>query len=132
MIGPSIVQVLEASGDSDIAVAGAAAVIYSASFNLKHAEYFSLAYIATSDGVVALVLQLEQSFQLPTTEGAADANWVIPEGMADINAALADETMHIESISPVPMPYARIKISGAGGNDASTTIRLRAGIQSHW
>ncbi len=75
---------------------------------------------SSSAGAPSFTVQIEQSYTKPTTEGAADTNWVIPNGMADIVTDRVAETAFITSISPVPMPYARYKITtGAGSNDDS-------------
>lgn len=117
------------AGVLDIAVA-TTAVIYTKSFRLDYGEYFALFYKATSDGNVKLKIELQQSTVPPDTEGAADAKYVTKDGDTAIEAALATETQHIKAITPISMKYARLKITGLGGesaNDASTTIRLRIG-----
>ena len=126
-IGPQVDDVLSSADAVDIAIASTA-VIYTKAFKLTYGEYFALAYIATSSGTVDLTIELEQSFQAPATEGAADDNYVEPEGMANI-AAVSDENMHVKAINPVPMPWGRFKITGGASNDASTTIRLRLAKQ---
>jgi len=86
-------------------------------------ENFSLKYKAASDGTVLLKIELEVSDVLPTTEGAADAtNYAVPENFADIESALADENLHIKNIAPPVAKYCRLKITGSGANDASTTL----------
>jgi len=117
------------AGVLDIAVASTATV-YTKAISLNLGEYFALIYKATSDGNVKLQIQIEQSPVLPTTEGAADDNFVIPEGFSDIESALATETQHIKALTPIALKYFRLKITGLGApsaNDASTTIRLRLG-----
>lgn len=131
--GPGIQNIFEAGGDLNIAVAGEVTV-YSQSFELKNGTDFALAYKATSDGAVKLKIELEQGYQLPTTEGSADTSWVVPEGADTIEDALATETQHIRALSgtraPVAMPYARLKITGLAdpdGNAASTVLRAILG-----
>ena len=117
------------AGVLEIAVASTA-TIYTKAISLTLGEYFALTYKATSDGAVKLQIQIEQSPVLPTTEGASDANFVIPEGFSDVESALATETQHIKKIEPICMKYMRLKITGLGAplaNAASTTLRLRLG-----
>lgn len=107
------------------------AVVYSRSVSLKGGEYFALMYKATSDGSVKLKIEIEESYQLPTTEEAADTAWIVPEGATAVEAALADENWHIKAITPIAAPYGRVKITGLGApsaNDASTTLQLKIGI----
>lgn len=113
----------------DIPVASTA-VVYTKAFSLNLGEYFALAYKASSDGNVKVKIELELSFQLPTTEGAADDTYKTYEGASAIEDALADENQHIKAITPPALKYGRIKLTGLGApsaNDATTTIRLRIG-----
>ncbi len=123
-------DVLDASDNltTDIAVASTA-VIYTKSFKLSFADYFAISYIASSTGTPALKIELEQSFQEPTTEGSSDANWVEPENMADIETALATKTMHHKSLAPVTLAYARFKITGGASNPSDTTIAIKVSQQ---
>ena len=50
--------------------------------------------------------------------------------MTDVNAALADEDAHCEALNPIAMPYLRLKITGGGANDATTTLAMKVGIVS--
>jgi len=99
------------------------ATVYTRSVLMGSGENFSLRYIATSDGTVLLKIELEISNVLPTTEGAADAvNYAVPENFADIESALADENLHYKNIAPPVAKYCRLKITGSGANDATTTL----------
>jgi len=65
-------------------------------------------------------LTYEQSYTLPATEQASDANWVTPDGITNIVTSRVAETAFITSISPVPMTYIRFKLTtNAGSNDDS-------------
>ena len=107
--------------ETALAVASAATV-YSKSWKWGSGEYFSLAYKATSEGVVGLKIELEQSNVAPTTERSSDDNYVVAENMQDVEPALATETQHYKKLSPVVSVYGRLKITGSGSNDASTTL----------
>jgi len=123
--GPAVRAILSSANVAAIPV-GAGATVYSKSFSLKFGDYFGIAYKAASGGAIDLTIQLEQSFDLPTTEGVADAAYVIPATMADIHTNLADANWHITSLSPVAMPYGRFKIVSAAGVANTLTIYLAA------
>lgn len=111
----------------------ATATVYTKAIALNRGEYFTLSYIATaSDGAETpdLLIQMEQSFTLPATEGSADANYVVPENMSNIETNLITETMHHKVLSPAPLKYMRLKITGNASNPAdNVTIRIRLSIQ---
>ena len=80
----------------------------------------------TSAGSVKCKLELEQSHVEPATEGSADANFIVPAveaGTAKVIAAdITDEVAHSIAYAPVGKSFARVKITGVSGNDASTVI----------
>ncbi len=121
--GPKVRNILSALNVAAIPV-GAGATVYSKAFSLKFGDYFGLAYKAASAGAIDLTIQLEQSFQEPTTEGASDVYYVIPATMADIHTNLADANLHIAALSPVAMPYGRFKIVSAAGVASTLTLWL--------
>ncbi len=128
-MGPEVRGIFSSAGVADIPVASAA-VVYTRSFKLSYGEYFALTYKATSDGNVKLKIEIEQSFQPPTTEGSSDVTYVTYEGATAIETSLSTKTQHIKAITPPALKYMRIKITGLAGalaNHASTTIRLRIG-----
>lgn len=129
-IGP-IVENIPNSDESVLAIPVAStATIYSHSFSLKSNEYFSLAYKGSSASATPdLLIQLEQSWTTPATEGSSDTNYVIPENMSNIETNLTTETWHIKEFSPRTMPYGRIKITGNAGNTADAVIYLKYGHQ---
>jgi hypothetical protein len=121
--GPAVRNILSSLNVTAIPV-GAGATVYSKSFSLKFGDYFGLAYKAASGGAIDLSLYLEQSWDVPTTEGVADTQYVIPTGMTTIHANLADANWHIVALSPIAMPYARIKIVSAAGVANTLTLNL--------
>jgi len=125
--GPRVRAILSSLSVAAIPI-GAGATVYTASFSLKFGDYFGLAYKAASTGSIDLSIYLEQSFQLPTTEGSSDTTYVIPESMADVHANLADANWHIVALSPVAMPFGRFKIVSAG--DAATLLLNLASQES--
>ena len=125
--GPYVNDILDATGDTSIAVASTDTV-YTRAFSLKWGEYFGLSLKATSDASVDVNVELEQSWQVPTTEGASDSNWAEPEGMSDL-INVTDETVHIMGLSPKPFAYGRLKMTGQGSNSGTTTVRARLSKQ---
>lgn len=119
--GPFVDTITTTAGVIEIPIA-LTAVVYTPTIELNMGEYFALAYKATSDGAVKLLMQWQESYD--------GDNWAIPVSFVSTNIedALADEIWHIKKIEPVCMPYGRIKITGLGApspNDASTTLQLK-------
>jgi len=99
------------------------ATVYTRSVLMGSGENYALQYKATSDGTVLLKIELEVGLVPPTTEGSADTtNYCVPENFADIESALADENLHQKNIAPPVSKYCRLKITGSGANDATTTL----------
>jgi hypothetical protein len=123
--------VLTSADSADILVNGTG-VVYTKSFKLGNGQYFGMAARAASViGTGAVKIELEESPLLPTTEGAAETTrFVEPEGFSDI-IDIADELMHVKTITPVPMMYGRYKITGAGGNPTDTIVNIWNFIQEH-
>lgn len=116
--------VVTAAESADILV-NAQAVVYTKSFKLNNARFFGIAARAVSStGTAGVKIELEESPLLPTTEGAAETTrFVEPDGFDDI-IDIADELMHIKTVSPVPMTYGRYKITGSATNPADTIVNI--------
>lgn len=123
LIGPQALLLENASGITAIPIASQA-VVYTKAVKLSFAAFFALSYKCASSGTVNLKIEIEQSYKLPTTEGAADDYYAVPENTNEIDAGVTDTDQHHISLSPVAMKYVRFKITGLEGNDASTTIQL--------
>uniref|UniRef100_A0A6H1ZNV5 Uncharacterized protein n=1 Tax=viral metagenome TaxID=1070528 RepID=A0A6H1ZNV5_9ZZZZ len=122
-------KVLLSTESASIAVASTA-VVYTKAMKLAFGDYFALSYKAVSAaGSPDVKIELEQSYELPTTEGSSDAEWVEPENMADIETNLTVETQKHKSLSPIPLPYGRFKITGNAGNAADTILTMFLSIQ---
>jgi len=124
LIGPNSKPITESDDGTIIAIVSQATV-YTKSFSLRKGEYFAVSYKAASSGNIKLQIELEQSYRKPTTEGSADATWAIGEGATAIETALADTTQHHKTMSPIPVAFGRLKITGlpdASGNAATTTL----------
>ena len=104
---------------------------YTQSVDISKSLYFGLHLQAVSaSGSPSLQIDMEQSSVRPTTEGAADGTYVIPDGASAIYSNLNDELWHVKSITPVPMRYARLKITGLAGNHATdTTLQVKIFLQ---
>ena len=119
-----IAQVLRDADDAaTLAVAGTANV-YGKSFSLGHGISFALILTATSDGAVDLDVYVQESDVVPTTEGASDTNWVVPENVSKL-IDITDETRHIIAFSPVVCRYARLYVDGQGSNHSSTVLAAK-------
>ena len=123
LYGPAIKSVLNSSGLETITIT-AGATVYSKAFSLIFSKYFALFYKAGSAGAVDLTIDLEQSAALPTTEGAAQDEWVVPESASAVHSNLADTDQHCESLSPVALPYGRLKIVSAAGVSNTLIAKL--------
>ena len=101
--------------------------IYTHSFRTDSGEYGAISYwIYSAAGVADVTIQLEQSWTAPATEGSADGNYTIPVNMADVTTALTTEsTWYQQSISVLPLPYGRFKITGIGSNNADTVVKIK-------
>ena len=121
--------IFSSTGLEDIPIAGASATVYTRSFSLSAVKYCGVWLKAASSGSINFTVTLEQGIALPTTEGAADANWVTPDGMAAIFTGVNSTVAHINSLSPAAMPYARFKIVSSTGNHATTTAQMKLAKQ---
>jgi len=120
------IDVLKIAGVSSIAVATEDTAVYSKHFPLPASDssvpFFGIEYQATSAGNVVLKIELEQGNLEPTNDLAADGDYVIPDGAAEINDTVTDELVHIKAYTPAATSFARFKITPDTGNDASTVI----------
>jgi len=127
-IGPVTDPIQTAAGSESLAV-GTGATLYTQSFKLTYGEFFALCYKAASDGTPHLLIELEESWVEPETEGAQDDNWVVPENMQDIEADLQSKTQHLKQLPVVTLPWGRLKITGSPSNHSSTVLTARISKQ---
>jgi len=136
LFGPVTKEIVGSDGVvGNIAIAGQVTV-YTHSIPVHRGRNFGLFYKATVDGagVPNLKIELEESFGklAVASEGSASGDWVVPEGMSNIETALITEVLHIKSLSPVPAPFMRFKITGNSSgtaNPATCVIRMRFAVQ---
>jgi hypothetical protein len=119
------------TGQAHTSVAcGGTSVYWTNSFKLNRGMTFGWEVALTSSGVCTVTIELEQGNQPPTTEGAADGSWVIPVGKSGANGLfpsgtiVAAATTYIVAYAPVATILGRLKITGTGSNDVSTTLSL--------
>ena len=116
-------QVLSGNGAAGAITIPSTTTVYSRAFRLNIGQAFGIWLQAgNGSGTANMKVQLEQSYIVPTTEGSSDANWVIGDGVADIYPNLNDTNAHVKSLTPVPMKYGRLKITGLGANPADATL----------
>lgn len=107
---------------------GANATYYTNSIDVgSHGTNFGIKVKATSvTSTPKYTVQYQESDVRPTTEGAADTEWAIPQGAPDICTDIIVETPIITSISLVPMNFLRFKIiTAALGHDADSLFTLK-------
>lgn len=121
IVDVKIIDILARMAAASIAVASAG-TNYSDTFQLQEGRVYAFDYQATSSGTVEVAVSLEQSNDLPATEGAASTNFVVPEDAAALDADIGDELRHIKAYAPAATKYARFKFVGSGANHASTVI----------
>lgn len=119
--------VLLSTESASIAVASTG-VVYTKAFDLSKGEYFGLWVKGVSaTGTPDFKIDLEQSYELPDTEGAADTTkWQVTHA---VSAQINDEVAHILTVSPKPMAYGRYKITGINSNPADTILTMKNFIQ---
>ena len=122
VFGPQGKSILTSAESADIAVAGEVTV-YSKAISLRYGAYFSVSLLVTAGTTKNLKIEFEQSFQLPATEGSADTYWAVPENMDDIIDGLNDGTIRHINISPLPLRYGRLKITGLTGNSSDVVLK---------
>jgi hypothetical protein len=102
-------------------------VVYSAWFECDYGEYAAVCYmISSDDGVADVTIQLQQSPINPSLAGVSDPDGQIPVNMADIVTALTTEdTWYYKSLSLLPLPWARFKLTGIGSNESDTVVNIK-------
>ena len=124
MEGPRDNIIYDANGVAAMPIGAHSATVYSKSFDLTLGENFAVVLKAAGT-TINLQVQLEQSYQEPATEGAADAQWAVPNGASDIIDGLNSATIYLKSVSPVALRYARLKIITKTGNTSDVTLSAR-------
>jgi hypothetical protein len=126
--------VIKGDGSTAAIAVGTDQAIYTQTFVLKNFDTFGVWALAMSTtGTPDVKVELQQSYLDPTTpsydgyiygEGTSNLLWVEPDGFSDVFAQINDEVVHIDTMSPVPMPYGRYKITGSASNASDTIVRI--------
>ena len=87
-------------------------------------EFFGLWVKLAGSGTKAVDIKILQSWD------QTDADFVIPDAGGTVATGISDGNPHIYQLAPSPMPYLRIRATGTGSNDASTTITAYLFVQS--
>ena len=108
---------------------GGASTYYTQSFPLHRGVVFGWEFKVTSSGVVALTIELEQSNQPPTTELFQDDAFGIPIGKTTTNGLIPSGNIitvgwYKTAYAPIPSVLGRLKLTGTGGNDATTALSV--------
>jgi len=123
--GQQVVDLLGGSmGNGNLTVA-TTGTVYSFSVLLPPNVSFGLEYQFTSPGVVAVDIKIEHGNAAPTTEGSADLDYVLGDGISTVKSE-SDELVHFIALAPVVCQRIRFRLVGTGSNDAATALsRLR-------
>ena len=132
MVNPNmqLVDFLKLEGVASKTVAGTG-VVYTYLYPVEMGASYSFEYMFSSGGVVDVKIDLEQGNVLlgAAAEGAANANYVVPEDAATFDASITDKNVHIKAYAPAATGYLRLKVTGQGSNAATTAIaRARMSI----
>lgn len=122
-------KTLAATATFTVATTG---TVYTPSFPLHGGDAFGIQVIATSGGAVDVLVSLEESNVALTNaqEEASNANYVEPDGFADI-LNVVDTATHIKQMTPVPARFGRLKLQGQGSNAADTALTIYLFRQEH-
>ena len=93
-------------------------------FRLDQFHFFGLWIQATStSGTADVDIQIVQSYN------DTAANYVVPNTGGTMASSVSDEAAHVYSVSPVPMPFLRFRVTGVGSNPADTVVTAFAWFQ---
>ena len=119
--------ILKADGTENPILLTTAAIGYSHSFDMSRGIQFGLTIKATSViGTPSIKVELQEGHVRPATEGAADADWIVPDGKSALIDNMNDQLRHTVLVTPIPMTYGRLKLTGLSGHadDSLVTARL--------
>lgn len=128
--GPTPIAITLA-GNADIALT-AGGTIYTDFLSLCDLNDFALTYKVACTGTPDIKIELEQSVFPTTAPNVADDNYVVPEGIADIETSLTNKTVHHKQLTPVTVEYHRFKITENTGLVADTVVNMWLSVQRKW
>ena len=101
--------------DQDI-VCATTSVARSEKFFMLKGHSFGWEVQFESDGVINATIELEQQFE----DGD---DWVVPDNHSDDPMfTITDSSTHQVAYAPIASLYGRLKITGVGSNDVTTTL----------
>lgn len=121
-----MIDTLTLGGATSAAIAVASTgTAYGLSFPVFRGCSFSFHIQLGGTGTKSVKVELEQGLVRPTAEQSADTtNYVVPDNKAPVFANIADTNLHKAAYSPIADGFCRLKFTGLGSNDASTTVTV--------
>lgn len=105
--------------NDQLAVASAGTA-YTRSFLMPFFSSAAIEYRFTSDTNVDVKVEIESGNDVPDTEGSADTD---EYGVGNtISSGITDQNVHWNAPSPTVSKYCRLKLTGQGGNGATTKL----------
>jgi len=112
--------ILKSDMSASIAVASTG-VVYTRSFELFSGEYFGLwCKVVSATGTPDIKIDLEQTALRVAEAGEGVANTALWAVTQAITAGINDEVAHIIKLTPIPMSFGRLKITGINSNPADS------------
>ena len=94
-------------------------------FLLVEFEYFGLWIQATSaTGTADVLVEIQQSYN------DTAANYIEPAVGSVVVSALTNEAVNVYALTPSPMPFMRIQVTGNAANPADTVVTAFLWMQS--
>ena len=123
--------ILRADGTAKTIPVAGAVTVRSRAFDISKDIVFGLHIKADSEtGTPDIKVELEEGNALPATEGSEETTkFVEPDGFDDLFAQINDKLAHIKTVAPIPMKYARLKITGINANPPDTIVTAEMFIQ---
>lgn len=101
---------------------GGVGIVYTQTYICPKDVTFGFEWKFTSSGVILASIAIEQGSIDPLVQGAADANFVVPDGVGNLVTNTADALVHIKPFAPTVCNFLRVRVTTAGANDASTVL----------
>ncbi len=112
--------ILKSDMSSSLVIASTG-VVYTRSFELFNGEYFGLwCKVVSATGTPDIKIDLEQTALRVAESGEGVANTALWAVTQAVTAGVNDEVAHIIKLSPIPMSFGRLKITGINSNPADS------------
>jgi len=103
--------------------------VYTDAYKFGDTDTFALSYLVACTGTPGLKIEMEQGRVAPATGNAADSNFAVPQGIADIESALTSKTIQHAGFTPLPLLYVRFKITEQTASVTDTVINIWISLQ---